>query len=338
MTISFKCRKCGKQYKVSDDKAGRKIKCRQCEAVMKIPVLEADDFLEELDDDEDDLEMDFTPPVRRRKQSPTRSAKPKRKKKKSKSGSNQGVAIAVGAVAFLVMAGVGFFLFSSGGKLFKKITDKADQVVNSSGLNNKSARDAYESEVDKLKRVGLAFHHYHDSFRRFPYGDPHLVDGKPMLSWRVHLLPFLNQNELYNQFKLDEPWDGPHNKKLLAKMPDIYQFEGISQPGYTTLMTYTGNGALFDGGQGPRMRDITDGSSNVLLAVKAGPDKAVPWTQPVDLPFVPANPLSALGQPTHDRYPCILADGSVRSIPAHISPQTLSLLIQHKDGQVMPVF
>lgn len=338
MTISFQCRKCGKKYKVNDDKAGKKIKCRQCEAVMKIPLVEADDFLEDLDEDDDnDLEMDFTPPVRRRKQNPARSAKPKRKKK-SGSGSNPVPLIAGGAAALLVMGGIGFFLFSSGGKILKKITDKADAVVNSSGMNHGNAREVYESEKEQMAIIALAMHNHHDALRRFPYADSQLVDGKPLLSWRVHLLPYLNQRELYNQFKLDEPWDSPHNKALLAKMPDIYQFEGISQPGYTSLMVFTGNGAPFDGGQGPQIRDFRDGLSNVLLAVKAGPDKSVPWTQPVDLPFNPASPLSSLGQATHDRFPCIMGDGSVRAIPSNIAPHTLSLLIQHNDGQVLPVF
>ena len=47
-------------------------------------------------------------------------------------------------------------------------------------------------------------------------------DGKPLLSWRVLMLPYLEQDALYKEFHLDEPWDSDHNKKLLEKMPPLF--------------------------------------------------------------------------------------------------------------------
>ncbi|QDU03592.1 hypothetical protein V6x_33140 [Gimesia chilikensis] len=335
MTISFECRQCGKKYKVGDDKAGKKIKCKECEAVMKIPVPAGDDFLEAFDEEE---EMDYSPPTRRRKKSPAKPAKSKRKKQTA-SKVKPGPLIAIGAVV-LLLGGGGYFLLTwgaPGGKIMKRIADKADDVINSQ-MNGGNSQQVRESEADSMKKIGLAFHHYHDSFTRFPYADAHLTDGKPNLSWRVHLLPFLGQTELYQQFKLDEPWDSPHNKALITKMPDVYRTENTLQPGFTSVMTFSGKDTPFSGGQGLRMRSFTDGVSNVILAVKAGPDKAVPWTQPIDLPFNPGNPISALGQPTNGGFLCIMGDGALRTIPTSISPQTLSLAIQHRDGQSLPIF
>ncbi|QDT91774.1 DUF1559 family PulG-like putative transporter [Gimesia algae] len=339
MTISFKCKKCGKNYKVSDDKAGKKFKCRQCEAPVRIPELETDDFSEDWEEPEPEYEA----PARRRKSSAPKNKSKSKGRKKTSPGSNQNKLIAGGAIALVLIGGGLLFLFSSskpGGGLMKSITDKVDVVINSqlnkSGGN--SGNGSAASDIDNMKKIGQAFHDFHDSFTRFPPADAHLVDGKPLLSWRVHMLPFLGQKELYQRFNLQEAWDSPHNSALLKEMPDIYQTEGVNQAGYTSIMTFSGEGTPFTGDKGPQMRKFTDGTGNVILCVQAGSDKAVPWTKPVDLPFNQANPVSVLGQTSRGAFLCIMADGSIRKIPAGIASQTLKNAIQHNDGNVTPLF
>lgn len=328
MTISFQCNKCGKNYKVSDDKAGKKIKCRQCSAPVRIPEADIDDFSDDWEEEAEET------PVPRRRTRKTSKSKPKpKRKKKSGSGSNQNMLIIGGIVIFLVLGCGGYFLFSSGvpGKgLVKSLTDKADEIVNSEG--NSGSPKVKISELDNMKKIARAFHDYHDSFGRFPPAEAHLVDGKPLLSWRVHLLPFLGQAELYNQFNLQEPWDSPQNSALLEKMPVVFQCTGVDKPGYTSIMTFSGEGTPFPGGPGTRIRDITDGTSNTLLCVKAGPDKAIPWTKPVDMPFNSANPFSVLGQSPDGSYLSAAADGSVHNLVPDLSAETLRNLIQHQDG------
>ena len=75
---------------------------------------------------------------------------------------------------------------------------------------------------DKLKRLGGAIYQYLDTHNHFP-ADIKGKDGKPLLSWRVAILPYLDLDFLYAQFKFDEPWDGPNNKKLAAFMPDVFR-------------------------------------------------------------------------------------------------------------------
>ncbi|MEQ9065537.1 MAG: DUF1559 domain-containing protein, partial [Gimesia chilikensis] len=119
-------------------------------------------------------------------------------KKQTASKVKPGPLIAIGAVV-LLLGGGGYFLLTwgaPGGKIMKRIADKADDVINSQ-MNGGNSQQVQASEADRMKKIGLAFHHYHDSFTRFPYADAHLTDGKPNLSWRVHLLPFLGQTELY---------------------------------------------------------------------------------------------------------------------------------------------
>ena len=73
--------------------------------------------------------------------------------------------------------------------------------------------------TNNLRQLGLAMHNHHDVFKCFPPPAIYSPDGKPLLSWRVMLLPFLDQTPLYKQFHLNEPWDSPHNRALVAKMP-----------------------------------------------------------------------------------------------------------------------
>jgi hypothetical protein len=148
-----------------------------------------------------------------------------------------------------------------------------------------------------LKQLSLAMHAYHDEHRTLP---PHAVfdnEGKPLLSWRVLVLPYLDQQDLYQQFRLDEPWDSPHNHKLLARMPAVYLHPARpagEEPFATHCQVFVGPGAAFEGERGLRLlHDFPDGSANTILIAEAA--RAVPWTKPEDLPYAPDRPLPRLG-------------------------------------------
>src|SRR5690606_10896708 len=102
-------------------------------------------------------------------------------------------------------------------------------------------------------------------------------DGTPLLSWRVHILPFLGEQSLYDQFHLDEPWDSPHNTRLIARMPEVYRCPGADRDegGTTTYLVPRGEGTIFPGARGVPPEEITDGTSNTLLVVDADPARAV---------------------------------------------------------------
>src|SRR5262249_57143177 len=112
-------------------------------------------------------------------------------------------------------------------------------------------------------------------------------DAKPLLSWRVHLLPFLGQNELYKEFHLDEPGDSEHNRKLLARMPDVYRSFNVrlKRTGKTVFVLPVGPQTAFPGGpKATRIVELVDGTSNTVLVVTADDVHPVPWTKPEDLP------------------------------------------------------
>jgi hypothetical protein len=188
---------------------------------------------------------------------------------------------------------------------------------------------------NNLKQMGLAMHNYNSTYLRLPpagIGDPNKPQeaGKPLLSWRVAILPFIEQQHLYQQFKLDEPWDGPSNIKLLKHMPRIYMLPGDDKtpPDHTHYQVFVGNGAAFDKTRGNSIpQDFTDGTSNTILVVEAA--QAVPWTKPDDIPFDPSKPIAPLFS-THFRSGCnvLLADGSVKVVlPAYVAESTFKAAI-----------
>ena len=204
-----------------------------------------------------------------------------------------------------------------------------------------SAREAARRAqcTNNLKQIALAMHNYHDVNNSFP--KPAIVDkgGKPLLSWRVAILPYLEQNPLYNQFKLDEAWDSPHNKALLKMMPPPYLCPSRTQvePFTTTYQVLTGKGALFESGSGPRIADITDGASNTLMVVEA--KEAVPWTKPDDLSFDPAAAPSLVGAGSlhPGGFNASMADGSVRFIGNSINPSVFRVLVTRSGGEAINV-
>lgn len=194
----------------------------------------------------------------------------------------------------------------------------------------------------KFRQIGLAFHVYHDLFSEFPVSyHPYYSDaeGNRYLSWRVHLLPYLGHKNLYEQFHLDEPWDSPHNLSLLPKMPDIFRSKDDTSNATTTrFQVFTGPAAPFgqrdsDGRQdSPRFRDFTNGSSNTILFIETGSDKAVPWTAPLDIPFNAAQTYETIGELTDGEFAAAFVDGEIGYLSSDLRSEELALLITH-DGE-----
>jgi uncharacterized protein (TIGR03067 family) len=160
--------------------------------------------------------------------------------------------------------------------------------------------------------------------------------GKPLLSWRVAVLPYLEEEALYRQFKLDEPWDNPHNKKLLPRMPKVYApVRGNTKETHSTYyQTFVGPGALFEPGKQLRFPvGISDGTSNTILLAEAR--EAVPWTKPVDLPYDPRRPLPKLGGHFPDGFLVGMADGWVQWVHRGFNERDLRAAITPAGGEIL---
>ena len=149
-------------------------------------------------------------------------------------------------------------------------------------------------------------------------------------------MPYLDQQELFKQYHFDEPWDGPHNRKLLGKMPAWFRDPGEQdQSQNASYFVLSGPGTIFDGKEGTAFRLIRDGSSNTILAVEARRD--IPWTKPEDIPYDPNRPLPKLGGYHAGGFFAALADGAVRFVPEGINEKSLRDLITKADGHAVDI-
>ncbi len=159
------------------------------------------------------------------------------------------------------------------------------------------------------------------------------------LCCRKQVLPYLDQQGLYDQFHLDEAWDSPHNKTLIAKMPDIYETGNITteqrKQGMTTFLVPVGPKTVFAQSEGVRIRDITDGTSNTIMIVDASKEKATIWTKPDDLPFDPEQPWLNLDQGGPKQFRATFCDGSVRRLDESTKLANLRRYFQMNDGEVI---
>ncbi len=190
--------------------------------------------------------------------------------------------------------------------------------------------------VNHEKMMALAMHNYHSARDAFPKPAITDKDGKPLLSWRVALLPYMDQQALYNKFKLDEPWDSPHNKPLLDEMPEVFSCPSApaDSPTGSRYRVFVGNGALFEDKRTTGVRDVTDGTSNTIMVVETR--DTVPWTKPDDLAYDPQKPAPFGAGSFHPGgYNTLFADGSVRFLKDTINLQVLKALITRAGGEVI---
>jgi len=190
------------------------------------------------------------------------------------------------------------------------------------------------ANTDNFKRILLAMHNYHDTYQMFPpYAKDRDNKGIVGLSWRVYLLPFLGELKLYQEFRLNEPWDSPHNKGLIARMPKVYQSRSIGMPpGRTAFLAPAGEDTVIGSGKATRFRDVTDGTSNTAVLVEVKPELGVPWTAPQDYAFDPAAPGRGLHVLDDGRFLAGLADGSVHQFRANVNRNVLLHLFRKSDG------
>lgn len=195
---------------------------------------------------------------------------------------------------------------------------------------------------NNLKHIALALQNYHQVYGCFPPAHVDSPDGKPMHSWRVLLLPFLDYDDLYKQYDLAEPWDGPHNSRLRGKCPSVYRCPLASDrnPSATSYLAVVGAATLWPGGKSPRLEDIRDGMSNTIGMVEVA-DSDINWMEPRDMGFdqavVGVNKDRQVGISSNHSGGANVSfvDGSVRYLPESVSPAALKALLTIAGGETV---
>ncbi|MBI5759862.1 MAG: DUF1559 domain-containing protein [Planctomycetales bacterium] len=213
-----------------------------------------------------------------------------------------------------------------------------------------------------LKVLGLALHNYHDHFGSFPPAFVRGPDGQPWHSWRVLILPYLDQTPLYNEYDFGEPWDGPNNRKLMARMPQCFvcpsrprssksalatsMSRGIlacggtpeaAREGFTSYAAVLGLNCVFRGVEPVAIEDVSDGTSNTLLVGECSRTR-IPWTKPEDID-ISIHP--KLGDPDgfssfhKDGCYFLLGDGTVRFVKLSIPQSVIDSLCTRNGGETI---
>ncbi len=198
-----------------------------------------------------------------------------------------------------------------------------------------------DQRLMKLRDVGLAMLNFENDHKRYPAAAAiRSKDGKPLLSWRVAILPYLDGgNELYQQFRLDEPWDSPHNRKLITKMPGLFadpdpKLAHLASEGKTTLVVPVALETMFFNDEGATVRDVTDGTVKTIMAVEVEPLRAVVWTKPDDWEVDVQNPLSGVERDDLKEFVALFADGHLEVIPVNVDFRKLRGLLTRGGGEL----
>jgi hypothetical protein len=211
-----------------------------------------------------------------------------------------------------------------------------------------SAREASRRSRcrNNLKQIGLALHNYHDTYESFPPAYIADENGRPMHSWRVLLLPYLDEAGLYDSYHFDEPWNGPNNIKLAEFALPVFQCpaeEDISQA--TSYVAVVGPNTAWPGTEPVRIKDVTDGTATTIMLVEVA-DSGIHWMEPRDLNLEDAlrllastDPQSAGGHRREEFFfdyyfgrGILFADGSVHFVSHGVDRNVWSALLTLDDG------
>jgi len=228
------------------------------------------------------------------------------------------------------------------GTSIRLVADEPKSSVGTKAHDSNSDTDAKAEAVKQLEEIGWAMRSYYRSFNRYP--DPAILDNNtnPLLSWRVALLPFLDDpkaRELYEKFHLDEPWDSEHNKALITEMPDVFKCPTAkhSDKGMTVYQLPRGDSTMFPNSHSLTYLDIPDGTSKTISLVEVDDQHAVPWTKPDDWKFNPLTPSFGLGghfQPEGKGFFAVIADRSVKFLSKEVPRDDLVALFTRGGGEL----
>jgi prepilin-type processing-associated H-X9-DG protein len=235
-----------------------------------------------------------------------------------------GLLIGLGCLAFGLFLGVPILI-----ALLLPAVQAAREAARRSQCNN------------NLKQIGLALQSYADINKAFPPGYVADENGRPMHSWRVLILPYIEQKALYDRYDFNEPWDGPNNSQLAGLMPPPYRCpsDSASAPP-STITSYaaiSGPGTMFDADTPSSFATIRDGTSNTIAVAEAS-GAGIHWMEPRDLDvgqmtFQVNGSAADISSPHPGGAMAVFADGHTTFLGTSVAGDVLRALFTKNGGE-----
>ena len=209
---------------------------------------------------------------------------------------------------------------------FKALVEPMNQIYEAQGR-------AYSA--NNVRQNALAFHNFESAFGHFPQSVFVHESGKKY-SWRIAILPFMGRSDIYDKYDFTQDWDSPHNLEVTSQMPDFFRSDmDDTDSTNTSFFLLSGPGGMFGSDEPFSFSQLTDGSSNTIMAIQAQRD--VHWAKPEDIYIDPNQPLPDFGGYHKGGFNVAYADGSVHFLPEKVAEQYLRNLFSPNDGTVIPV-
>ncbi len=200
---------------------------------------------------------------------------------------------------------------------------------------------------NNLKQIALAMHNYHDTYKTMPPAAIKDEDGTPIRSWRVLVLPFVEQQAVHNRYDFNVPWDATENQFAVDLSIPLFHCPSdpdvVNMPAQTNYLLVTGPGTIFDGEVEPRFREVTDGLSNTVLAVERR-GTGIRWSEPADMDietfvglFGP-NGANKNASGHVGGINVVMADGAVRFLSFQMDPNQARALATRAGGEMISGF
>ena len=208
-----------------------------------------------------------------------------------------------------------------------------------------AAESRRRKSVNNMRQIALAFHNFYDGSQHLPAVENIELKVRPgkakhPFSWRVAILPFIEHQDLFNQYNFDEPWDSDHNRQLIAKMPNVFNSPnaGPRKDGKTVYQVPVGKDTVFSEKGGIKFAAIKDGTSNTIMLVETHPSRAVIWTKPEDFEVDDEDPLKGLKGQESGGFITAFCDGSSHLLPDKIDLKKLRALFTKNGGESVSGF
>jgi type II secretory pathway pseudopilin PulG len=242
-------------------------------------------------------------------------------------GSGVVIIIVIGVLAVLVLATIAC-LIGMAALLLPAVSAARDAARQTASRNN-------------LMQIGLGIHNYHDVYNTLPAPMLPDKDGRPSISWRVSLLPFIEQTPLFDRYDSNNPWDAPSNAFVRSQRLKIYESPtaGEKTPGKTNYVVVVGQNTAFRPNQNTNFGKIVDGTSNTIFVLEIA-NSDIEWSEPRDLDlntlvFAKSAPPGAKNVVVAGTY-VLLGDGSTVRLPRELTVEQLKKYLNPSDGEVLP--